>query len=399
MNQATKMAEMRKNEMQQRFFKPTESTITSAADVEQASDTWLDTLARATGWLNPFKLLQGRPRAFIFTFTVLHLLTHAMAKVSFMDPRMTGKDGNRIDFCFDLECFRGEQENYLVKLITDTFTYFKMEDSHQYRCPDINDRSANTDRLGYESPEGWFGKSLFGGTICYLSARVGAYNSSQLEYYEDENAYQVCRQTQLWTQDRYNISSLLNANVKSENQYGTTQDIMATVGLALMGVGALAAATIYSGLRYHHSESGIQRRIRRKYNRMTHALLQNDVELFNEVNQIAHAAGYDLPKDVLTHIVKNLPGYDDVTFKRNYFNSANHDPSPPDFAANDVSGVKAAFIRFYDSSARRQARAGALLRAWREIKSERDNLRLLPELDDEQAPLLAVRVSPGLSSK
>jgi hypothetical protein len=139
---------------------------------------------------------------------------------------------------------------------------------------------------------------------------------------------------------------------------------MITVGITAGGL--LTAFGLYKAARciYDSSSYRYSRDAHKKYDPLTQALAENDAALLVEIEKLGK--GVELPQELMCMILEKHHT------KKNFV----------------VNGKPAPGIRFFDTEARKDARAAALQAAWNQIKSERatarNNARLLDDDSDSE---------------
>lgn len=306
---------------------------------EQKTPSFLESLSAATGWLNPFNLVRpGINKTLVLSAALLNTFGQATAKVSFFDTHGHG---------YILDCVKSVEKTILEKLHDTCHT-----------------RLAAADCLINPPHELSYGASkLAGEVLCTLKFDYAAES------------------------DRC-VFDTLEKNVISA--FGTPGDILLTTLSASIGI--LLIVIAIEGTRALYNE-------RNKYKNLTTALAKNDVALLEEINHLALDANVKLPKDILIRILASTQGYNDDSYRDNYYNSPDNDPTPPHIDENEIRGKRAPFIRFWDTNSRKAARDAAVQQAWEDIRDNHQQ-RQIPALlfapnetsDNEEATLLEVVV-------
>jgi hypothetical protein len=173
-------------------------------------------------------------------------------------------------------------------------------------------------------------------------------------------------------------------------------------GIPVIGGLILIIFFIAVCVKYFNKQMRLDRSISRKYEPLTRALAENDAALLWELENLvikAERHAFDefgelkklrLPWDLMRLIVQSTQGYNHHDYAINYFSSQGNDPSPSNFEATPRNGIKARFIRFFDTQERQSFREGTLKESWYKLKAKRPvakNSRIFSKLVGDAVPM------------
>lgn len=357
-----------------RFF--THEPAEEVAD-ETTPASWYDSLSAATGWLNPFNLTRtGASKTLFASLLFFKNMTTAVAASCFKIIK-SDSSWNHMSM-YKLDCHYTGQEDRLMNLVINNGSY----NVRLIQCDEYDESLKHRFSVGALMGRGYFGNEYYnspGKAACELDC--------SRDDVDDCAAFDPLRQ-------------MLEPEVKdgwgSDYDFGVTLTVAIPCGFAIIAMTCLGS--FYMMNRIWESRWNAKRLRNNKYAGLTEALAENDVELLNNLKEMAIESQIVLPKELMFYILEQTKGYYDADYREKYFATAAHNPCPDDFVATPANGERAPIIRFCDSAAREKYREKAFARFWKKSKAEmREQVKLVEVIvDDPRLPLLEDIDTPRL---